>query len=274
MKNVVPKLEAVQKILIFFHDNYIDLLKLGCTLSNLANPVYTNLKIVSFIPSRRQTKTGWKKIKKMMLVALLLFLHAQQLSTKILFEMVRTYANQLLQFISANYNHIRNVNLCPLVFICVGISIHTSTKKKFRSFENMVTCFSRGTRPEFEIENFYSTHRQKKIDCFSVNGFCSHCNTLFEANGCFYHFCPCQHLQASLTEDDTECGSKGIELEKLRRSYIQEKVFTDLEVWESERWRLCKITPNGKQHVRKNISHRRSLTDYQLLEETTNGKMI
>ena len=27
----------------------------------------------------------------------------------------------------------------------------------------------------------------KKIDCFSVDGFCNHCNTRFEAMGCYLH---------------------------------------------------------------------------------------
>ena len=36
-KDVVPTLEATQKVLAFYHKKGIDLLKLGCTLPNLAN---------------------------------------------------------------------------------------------------------------------------------------------------------------------------------------------------------------------------------------------
>ena len=36
-KDVVPTLEAMQKIIAFYHDKKIDVLKLGCTLPNLAN---------------------------------------------------------------------------------------------------------------------------------------------------------------------------------------------------------------------------------------------
>ena len=35
--NVVPTLEAMQKMIAFYHDKDIDMLKLGCTLPNLAN---------------------------------------------------------------------------------------------------------------------------------------------------------------------------------------------------------------------------------------------
>ena len=49
--------------------------------------------------------------------------------------------------------------------------------------------------------------------------------TLFEAVGCFYHFCPCQKLRPSLTEEDIQRASKKRELDALIRHYIQEKGF-------------------------------------------------
>ena len=54
----------------------------------------------------------------------------------------------------------------------------------------MVMSYFQRTRPDCKIESFYTTGRQKKIDRFSVDGFGSHCNTVFEAMGCFYHFVP------------------------------------------------------------------------------------
>ena len=36
-EDVVPTLEAMQKMIVFYHDKNIDMLKLGCTLPNLAN---------------------------------------------------------------------------------------------------------------------------------------------------------------------------------------------------------------------------------------------
>ena len=36
-KDVVPTLEAMQKMLAYYHKKGIDMLKLGCTLPNLAN---------------------------------------------------------------------------------------------------------------------------------------------------------------------------------------------------------------------------------------------
>ena len=109
--------------------------------------------------------------------------------------------------------------------------------------------YFRRTKPECEIESFFTTCRQKEIDCFSVDGFRSHCHTVYEAMGCFDHFWPCQELRPSLTEEDIQRGSKKRELDALRRHYIQEKSFRVIEMWECERWRLYKTSITVKQHI-------------------------
>ena len=89
----------------------------------------------------------------------------------------------------------------------------TPRQNKTLSFEIMVMSYFRRTGPDCKIERFYTTGRQNKIDCFSVDGFCSHCNTVIEAMGCFYHFCPCQELRPSLTKEDIKRGSRERELD-------------------------------------------------------------
>ena len=90
--------------------------------------------------------------------------------------------------------------------------------------------------------------------------------------GCFYHFCPCQELRPSLTEEDIERGSKKRELGALRRHYIHEKVYKVIEM--CERWRLYKTTNTLKQHIREHFPYRRSLAADQLLEEIKKGKLF
>ena len=104
-------------------------------------------------------------------------------------------------------------------------------------------------RPDCKIESFYTTGRQKKIDRFSVDGFCSHCNTVFQAMGCFYQFCSCQELRPSLSEEDIKRGSRRRELNELRRGYKREKGFTVNEMWECEWRRLYKTTTNVELHI-------------------------
>ena len=121
----------------------------------------------------------------------------------------------------------------------------TPRQSKTRSFENMVkSCFQR-TRPDCKFESFYTTDKQKKIDSFSVDRFCSPCNTVFEAMGCFYHFCPCQVL-SPLTGKNIKRGSRKRELDELRQGYIHEKGFTVLDGWDCEWWRLYKTITNVK----------------------------
>ena len=150
----------------------------------------------------------------------------------------------------------------------------THRQNKTSSFENMVMSSFQRTRPDCKIESFYTTGRQKKNNRFSVNGFCSHCNTAFEAMGCFYHFRSCQELRPSLTEDDIKRGSRRRELDELRRDYIQQKGFNVIEKWECEWWRLYKTTTNDKLHIRENFLYRWSFTEQQLLEGIKKGNLF
>ena len=113
----------------------------------------------------------------------------------------------------------------------------------------MVKSYFQRTRPDCKIESFYTTGRQKKVDFFSVDGFRSDRNTVFAAKGCFYHFCPCKEIRPSLTEEGFQRGSKKRELDEMRRSYIQKKGFTVVELWECEYWRKYKTTTNVKIHI-------------------------
>ena len=53
-------------------------------------------------------------------------------------------------------------------------------QNKTRSFENLVLSYFQKTRPECRIESNVTTGRQKQIDCFSVDGTCNHCSTVFK----------------------------------------------------------------------------------------------
>ena len=138
----------------------------------------------------------------------------------------------------------------------------------------MIMSYFQQTRPECEIGSFFTAGRQKKSDCFSVDRFCSHCIFVFEAIGCFYHFCPCQELRPSLTEEDIQSGSKNRELDALRRHYIQEKGFKVIEMCKCEWRRLYKTTNTVKQHIREHFPYRRSLAIEQLLEEIKKAKLF
>ena len=104
--------------------------------------------------------------------------------------------------------------------------------KRTRSLENMVFSYFQQTRPECKIKSNVTTGRQKKIPCFSVDGICNHCNTVFEAIGYYYHYCPCQEARSSLTDNKNMRRIKKREQEQMRKQYIQPKGYEINEMWE------------------------------------------
>ena len=87
----------------------------------------------------------------------------------------------------------------------------------------MVMSYLQSQCPDCTIESYYTTGKQKKIDCFSVDGFCAHCDTVVEAMGCYFLFCPCQESRASLSEEEMQRGIRKIEQDELRRDYLRNK---------------------------------------------------
>ena len=170
----------------------------------------------------------------------------------------------------------RCVNPCPVVFTRVGISIQIpvdSHLDKTRPVALIIWSCLIFNEQDLIVKLRASTLQADRRK-MTASGFCFHCNTVFEALGCFCHFCPFQELRPSLTEEDIERGSGKRELDELRRSYKQQKGFTVIEKWECDWWRLYKTTTNVKLHIRENFPYRRSLTEHQLLEGIKKGHIF
>ena len=63
-KDVVPTLEAMQKTIAFYHDKNIDMLKLGCTLPNMANICLHKSTDAKFYTFTEVDKELFKKIRE------------------------------------------------------------------------------------------------------------------------------------------------------------------------------------------------------------------
>ena len=61
---MVPTLEAVQKMMKFYHDRGIDMLKLGCTLPNLANICLHSSTNAKFYPFTEHDRDLLDKIRE------------------------------------------------------------------------------------------------------------------------------------------------------------------------------------------------------------------
>ena len=64
VKDVVPTLEAMQKMIQFYHNKWIDMLKLGSSRPNLANVCPKKLQNFEFFPFCKMIMFCVKKIEK------------------------------------------------------------------------------------------------------------------------------------------------------------------------------------------------------------------
>ena len=143
----------------------------------------------------------------------------------------------------------------------------TARRSKSRSFGNIVVSYFQRSRPDCKIESNVATGRQKKTDCFSRNGVSYHCNTVFEAMGCYYHFYPCQEARTSQTDTDIKRGVKKRQQNEMGRVYIQQMGYQIVEMWQCEWWCcLYKNDASAKSHLRENFPYKHPLSEEQLLQ--------
>ena len=277
-KDVVPTLEAMQKMVQFYHQKEIDMLKLGCTLPNLANiflHISTNENFYPFCESDRYL---CEKIREDMTGGPSIVFTRKAVVDE---TFIRDSSNVCKSIVGIDASQLYPYSMCQNM----PTGLYTrwefdSDMRKFkarhnrsRNFENMVMSYYQETRPECRIESFHTSGNQKKIDCFNVVGYCNHCKTVFEAMGCYYHFCPCQETRPSLSDEDIERGNKRREMDDLRREYIREKGYKIEEMWECEWWQNFKTNEKVKNHIRSNFPYKRPLSTDSLLEKIRDGSL-
>ena len=278
-KVVVPTLEAMQKMIELYQNKGIEMLKLGCTLPNLANICLhksTDSKFYSFTES---DKDLLEKIQEDMVGGLSIVFTRKAVVDE---TFIRKSSNLCKSIAGIDASQLYTYSMCqPMPTGLYTRWEYDSESKRFtarqnksRSFENMVLSYFQQSRPNCKIESDVITGRQKKIDCFSVDGICYHCNTVFEAMGCYYHYCPCQKARPSLTETDIERGVKKRQQDEMRRDYIQQERYEIVELWMCEWWSLYKTDAPVKSHLRANFPYNRPLSEEQLLQQYIDGRLF
>ena len=105
-KDLLATLEAMQKMIAFYHEKDKDMLKLGCTLPNMANICLHKSTDAKLYPFTGPDKDLLKKIEKMLLVVFLWFLHAKRLLMKVYSEISANISKSVAGIDAARYNHI------------------------------------------------------------------------------------------------------------------------------------------------------------------------
>ena len=278
-KDVVPTLEAMQKMIQFYHNKGIDMLKLGCTLPNLANICLHKSTNYKFYPFCESDKDLCEKIREDMTGGPSIVFTRKAVVDE---TFIRDSSNICNSIVGIDASQLYPYSMCQDMptGLYTRWEFDTDMQKfkarhnRTRNFENMVMSFYQESRPECKIESFFTSGKQKKIDCFNVDGYCDHCKTVFEAMGCYYHFCSCQKTRPSLTEQDIERGNKKREMDDMRREYIKEKGYKVEEMWECDWWESFKTDEKIKNHVRTHFPYKRLLSTDSLLAKIKDGSLF
>ena len=174
-KHVVPTLEAMQKMTEFYRQNEIDMLKLGYTSPNLANICLHKSTDSKFYPFTESDKDLLEKIREDMVVGPSIVLTRKAVVDETL---IRKSTNLCKWIDGIDASQLYPYSMCqPMPTGLYTKWNYDSESQNFmarqnktRSFENMVLYYFQQTCPECRIESNVTTGRQKKIDCFSVNG--------------------------------------------------------------------------------------------------------
>ena len=240
-KDVVPTLEAMQKMIAFYHDKDIDMLKLGCTLPNLANICLHKSTDAKFYPFTEADKDLLETIREDVVGG------PSTVFTRkaVVYEtFIRKSTNICKSFVRIDASQLYPYSMCQPM----PIGLYTrwdidSETSGFTPRQNKTLALKIWSCLIFNVQDLIVKLRASKLQADRRKLIASVLMSfvLIEilclkqwVAGCFYHFCPCQELRPSLTEEDIKRGSRRRELDELRRSYIQEKGFTIIEMRECE----------------------------------------
>ena len=251
-----PDTRGNAKNACFFHKKGNDRLNLGCKLPNLANICLHKSTCAKFYPFTETDEDFLQKIREDMVGAPSIVFTGKAMVDE---TFIRTSGNVCKSIIGIDASQLYPYSMGqPLPTGLYTRWEYDAESDSFkpqqnncRNFENMVMSYFQRQRPDCKIESFYTTGTQKKIDCSKVDGFCAHCNTVFEAMDCFYQYCSCQEARPALTEEDIKRGNKKRKMDQMRKQYMKEKGYNVVEMWECEWWNLYRTTTCAEEHLRK-----------------------
>ena len=175
-KDVVPTLVEMQKMIGFYHDKDIDMLKLGCTLANLANICLHKSTDSQFYPVTEEDNGLMEKIREDVVGGPSIVFTRKAFVDE---TFIRKSTNICKSIVGIDASQLYPYSMCQPVptglYTRWDIDSETGRisprQNKTRSFENLVKSYFQGTRPDCKIESFYTTGRQKKLIASVLMGF-------------------------------------------------------------------------------------------------------
>ena len=165
-KDVVPTLEAMQKMVQFYDQKEIDMLDLGCTLSNLANICLQ--KSTNQNPICKSDTDLCEKNKDDMSGGPSIVFTRKGVADK---TFIRDSSNICKSIVGIDASQLYAYSMCQ----DMPAGLYTrwefdsdmqklkARHNRSRNFENMVMFFYHETRPECRIERFHTSGNQKQL---------------------------------------------------------------------------------------------------------------
>ena len=169
-KDVVPTLEAMQKMLAFYHKKGIDMLKLGCTLPKLANICLHISTSAKFYPFTETDKDLLQKIREGMVGGPSIVFTRKAVVDE---TFIRDSGKICKSIVGIDANQLYPYSMCQPMPTGLYTRWEYDTESnrfktqqnKSRIFENRVMSYFQRQRPDCKTGSFYTTGTQKKIDC-------------------------------------------------------------------------------------------------------------
>ena len=166
-KDVVPTLKAMMKMMEFYHGQKVDMLKLGCTLPNLANICLHKSMDRKFYPFIEADKDLHEKIRSEMTGGPSIVFTRKAVvdetfirrSNYVCKTIVGIDASQLYPF---SMCQAMPTGLYTRWEFDTNLQKFKARQNKIRKFENMVMSFYQANRPECTIESIYTTGKTEK----------------------------------------------------------------------------------------------------------------
>ena len=160
---VVPTLEAMQKMIELYHNKGIDMLKLGCTLPNLANICLHKSTDSKFYPFTESEKDLLEKLREDMVGGPSIVFTRKA----VVYTFIRKSSNLCKSIVGIDASQLYPYSRCQpmLTGLYTRWEYDSETKRftarqnKSRSFENMVLSYFQHSRPDCKIESNITTGR-------------------------------------------------------------------------------------------------------------------
>jgi very-short-patch-repair endonuclease len=267
-KDVVPTLQAMQKTMDFYHNKGIDMLKIAYTLPGLANRILHQSADVLISVFDERDKDLDDLVRSRIVGGPSIVFNRYD---KVEHAYIRDTENVVKTIVG-----IDAFELYPFAMTQqMPVGLHTRWKldaesQKFKpqrngklSFENRVMAYHQHQRPNCKIVSTTTTGNQERIGPYLVDGLCNHCNTVFEANGCWFHCHDCREYEGDLVEK----AEKKRKSDRERREYLEAKGYQVVVTWECNFWKEVKTNPGLNNFMRQNFPYQPPMSQDTILRK-------